>query len=110
MLGTVIGYTYTNFMVLLHSCKSVHFRCIYCLLVIPFCPHAVRKIVSSCFIIYIDHMKVQCPCLLFDVSLLKSDCFYSFILQWYKLWLWFLYSVVFVRTVLVMYYAVFQVQ
>lgn len=36
------------------------------------------------------------------VIVTKSDYFYSFVLQWYKLWLWFLYSVVFVHTVLVL--------
>lgn len=52
MLGTVFRYTYTSFMVPLHSYKSVLFSCIYCLLVMPFCPHAVQKIVSSFHYLY----------------------------------------------------------
>lgn len=36
--------------------------------------------------------------------IIKGDYFYTFIIQWYKLWLWFSYSAVSVRTVLVMLY------
>lgn len=90
MLDTLIGYTYTNFMVLLHFYKSVRFSCIhvYCLLVISFCSHAAWKIRPLLITLFIQIIsKCDVPILLVTRVIIEGDYFYTFILQWYKLWL-----------------------
>lgn len=42
-----------------------------------FLPSCCAKNYVSCFIIYTDHMKMQCPCLSFDMSLLKRVSVFS---------------------------------